>query len=167
MADSKTAPLSNDGASNAIAEKQLASGKAVALRLWDNEAPSDQKEETKRDYETVGYVLTGKAELYCDGKKTVLTTGDSWVVPRGSKHRYQILETFTAIEATSPPYGAGAEELASHPDEAKSDEKAEHESKMEHAKEVVAEIPRTSENITSNAPEKKRTPSEHIDLEKK
>jgi hypothetical protein len=29
--------------------------------------------------------------------------GDSWVVPKGSRHTYKIIETFTAVEATSPP----------------------------------------------------------------
>jgi hypothetical protein len=29
--------------------------------------------------------------------------GDSWIVPKGSHHTYKIIETFTAIEATSQP----------------------------------------------------------------
>ena len=29
--------------------------------------------------------------------------GDSWIVPKGSRHTHRILETFTAVEATSPP----------------------------------------------------------------
>jgi uncharacterized cupin superfamily protein len=33
----------------------------------------------------------------------VLEAGDSWLVPQGAEHTYAILETFTAIEATSPP----------------------------------------------------------------
>jgi quercetin dioxygenase-like cupin family protein len=32
-----------------------------------------------------------------------LEAGDSWVVPKGAKHSYKILESFTAVEATSPP----------------------------------------------------------------
>ncbi|CAN5492954.1 hypothetical protein BH11CYA1_BH11CYA1_12830 [soil metagenome] len=32
-----------------------------------------------------------------------LGPGDSWTVPKGSKHRYKILETFSAVETTSPP----------------------------------------------------------------
>jgi uncharacterized cupin superfamily protein len=33
----------------------------------------------------------------------LLEKGDSWVVPKGAQHTYKILETFTAVEATSPP----------------------------------------------------------------
>ncbi len=48
----------------ALGQKYLASGVHVAMRLWD-EKPGDeaQKPESRRDYETVGYVLAGRAEL--------------------------------------------------------------------------------------------------------
>jgi quercetin dioxygenase-like cupin family protein len=32
-----------------------------------------------------------------------LEPGASWLVPAGAEHSYRILETFTAVEATSPP----------------------------------------------------------------
>lgn len=32
-----------------------------------------------------------------------LDPGDSWVVNAGVRHRYRVIEPFTAIEATSPP----------------------------------------------------------------
>jgi len=56
-----------------------------------------------RDYETVGFVISGKAELEIEGQTVILEKGDSWVVPKGAKHTYKIIESFTAIEATSPP----------------------------------------------------------------
>jgi quercetin dioxygenase-like cupin family protein len=80
----------------------MVSGKAVSMRRWD-EAPGEAKPETERDYETVGYVLAGRAELRVEGQTLVLNAGDSWLVPKGSRHTYRILEPFTAIEATSPP----------------------------------------------------------------
>ncbi|HEY0459580.1 MAG TPA: cupin domain-containing protein [Pyrinomonadaceae bacterium] len=86
-----------------MGQKYLASGKSVAMRLWENEPPMDDKEPRTRDYETVGYCLEGKAELHLEGQVLTLAKGDSWVVPRGAMHTYKILETFTAIEATSPP----------------------------------------------------------------
>ncbi len=46
---------------------------------------------------------TGKAELEIEGQKIILEPGDSWLVPKNSSHTYRILETFTAVEATSPP----------------------------------------------------------------
>lgn len=33
----------------------------------------------------------------------MLEPGDSWVVPRGARHRYVVLDSFTALEATHPP----------------------------------------------------------------
>ena len=79
-----------------MGQKYLASGKRVSMHLWkpsrqDTNAPS------VRDYETVGYVITGRAET------VMLEAGDSWLVPPGAEHSYAILEPFTAIEATAPP----------------------------------------------------------------
>jgi quercetin dioxygenase-like cupin family protein len=95
--DSRNSPLGQQG------QKYLASGKQVAMRLWENESPSDAKEPVSRDYETVGFVIQGRAELHSEGQMVVLEPGNSWVVPKGARHAYKILETFTAVEATSPP----------------------------------------------------------------
>lgn len=84
-------------------QKYLASGKTVSMRLWEDEQPNEGKEATRRDYETVGYVIAGRAELHIEGQMVLLEPGDSWVVPKGSEHSYKILEAFTAVEATSPP----------------------------------------------------------------
>ena len=86
-----------------LGQKYLASGKSLAMRLWENEQPSEDKPPTARDYETVGYVINGRAELHIEGQKILLEPGDSWVVPKGANHTYKILEPFTAVEATSPP----------------------------------------------------------------
>lgn len=88
----------------ALGQKYLASGVHVAMRLWDEKPGEEgQKPESRRDYETVGYVLAGRAELHLEGQTVILAEGDSWVVPRGATHQYRILEPFKAIEATSPP----------------------------------------------------------------
>lgn len=84
-------------------EKYLASGKNIAMRMWENEKPSDKKPEVSRPYETVGYVIKGRAELHSEGQIVILEPGNSYVVPKGAKHTYKILETFTAVEATYPP----------------------------------------------------------------
>jgi quercetin dioxygenase-like cupin family protein len=81
----------------------LASGKRVAMRMWRDEQPQDQKPATVRDYETVGFVVAGRAELEIEGQTVRLEPGDSWLVPAGAEHSYRILEPFTAVEATSPP----------------------------------------------------------------
>lgn len=84
-------------------QKYLASGKSVSLRLWQDEPPGEPKPATRRDYETVGYVIAGRAELHTEGQMVRLEPGDSWVVPKGAEHSYRILEPFTAVEATAPP----------------------------------------------------------------
>lgn len=95
--DSATSPKGRSG------QKYLASGIHVAMRLWEKERPGDAAKATTRDYETVGYVIAGKAELHIEGQTLILEAGQSWVVPKGSSHAYKILDTFTAVEATSPP----------------------------------------------------------------
>ena len=81
----------------------LASGKRVAMRMWRDEEPGNAKPAARREYETVGFVVSGRAELDLEGQKLVLQAGDSWLVPAGAEHTYRIVERFTAIEATSPP----------------------------------------------------------------
>ena len=80
----------------------LASGKSASMRLW-RESPADRKLDSKRAYETIGYVIAGRAELYIEGQTILLEPGDSWVVPKGANHSYRILEDFEAVEATCPP----------------------------------------------------------------
>lgn len=86
-----------------MGQKYLASGKQVSMRLWENEQPDEPKAATQRDYETVGYVIEGRAELHLEGQIILLEPGNSWVVPQGASHSYKILEPFTAVEATCPP----------------------------------------------------------------
>jgi quercetin dioxygenase-like cupin family protein len=93
---SKTSPTGEMG------QKYLVDGKSVSMRMWDGQEPGDSKPEAKRDYETVGYVIEGRAELHLEGQKILLEPGDSWLVPKNASHTYNILEAFTAIEATSP-----------------------------------------------------------------
>jgi quercetin dioxygenase-like cupin family protein len=73
------------------------------MRLWERLPPDEPKAPSRRDYETVGYVIAGRAELHLEGQKIVLEAGDSWMVPRGAMHTYKVLEPFTAVEATHPP----------------------------------------------------------------
>jgi quercetin dioxygenase-like cupin family protein len=95
--DSRHSPHGPGGA------KYLASSVHVGMRLWEQEPPGEAKPESVRDYETVGYVISGRAELITEGQVVSLGPGDSWVVPMGARHAYRILEPFTAVEATHPP----------------------------------------------------------------
>lgn len=95
--DSRTSPVGASG------QKYLATGKSLSMRLWEDEQPGEAKPPSTREYETVGYVLKGKAELHLEGQVIKLEAGNSWVVPKGASHTYKILETFSAVEATHPP----------------------------------------------------------------
>ena len=95
--DSRHSPHGKDG------QIYLASGKIVSMRLWRDAPPAELKSPSRREYETVGYVIAGRAELHVEGQMVMLEEGASWVVPKGASHSYRILEPFTAVEATSPP----------------------------------------------------------------
>lgn len=86
-----------------MGQTYLATGVNLAMRLFEDVQPGEPKPEHARDYETVGYVIKGRAELHTEGQVVLLEPGNSWVVPRGAHHTYRILEPFTAVEATSPP----------------------------------------------------------------
>lgn len=85
-----------------MGQTHLAMSKNMAMRLWTEEA-SDLKPAARRDYETIGYVISGRAELHSEGQLVTLSEGDSWVVPKGAEHSYRILDKFTAVEVTHPP----------------------------------------------------------------
>jgi quercetin dioxygenase-like cupin family protein len=94
--DSAHSPVGAEG------QKHLAMSKSMAMRLWE-EQPGDRKPERTRDYETIGYVISGRAELVSEDQRVTLQPGDSWVVPKGARHSYHILENFKAVEVTHPP----------------------------------------------------------------
>jgi mannose-6-phosphate isomerase-like protein (cupin superfamily) len=102
---SRTSPRGDMG------QAYRASGKRVSMRLWRNEGPQSTPV-TERDYETVGYVISGRAELDIEGQTVRLEAGDSWLVPAGARHTYRILEPLTAVEATAPPAQVHGRDMA-------------------------------------------------------
>lgn len=104
MADTTVVKVSSEASPHGdMGQVYLASGKGISMRLWRNEPPGEAKPEVRREYETVGYVVSGRAELHLEGQKVLLEPGDSWLVPKHASHTYKILEPFTAVEATHPP----------------------------------------------------------------
>ncbi len=79
----------------------LAGGAHMSMRLWKDEAPQE-KAPHRSSYETLGYVIAGRAELTIEGQSVTLAPGDSYLVPANAEHAYRILEPFTALEAVSP-----------------------------------------------------------------
>jgi quercetin dioxygenase-like cupin family protein len=75
-----------------MGQRYLVAGKRVSMRLWDLEPGREVKLSTSRDYETVGYVISGSAKLELEGQILLLKEGDCWLVPAGAVHRYNIIE---------------------------------------------------------------------------
>ena len=93
---------SNDTSVGAEAEVTLAAGASMSMRLWRNEQPHDKRPH-RSPYETLGYVISGKAELVIEGQTVLLVPGCSWLVPANAEHTYKIIEGFTAVECNAPP----------------------------------------------------------------
>jgi hypothetical protein len=64
-----------------IGQKYLVSGKKVSMRIWKDIPPSDSKSPSQRAYETVGYVLKGRAELHIGTPVVMLKRG----LPAGAR----------------------------------------------------------------------------------
>jgi hypothetical protein len=48
------------------------------------------KAAAQREYEIVGNVIKGRAQLEIEGQTMLLEPGNSWAVPQGALHRYTI-----------------------------------------------------------------------------
>ena len=86
-----------------MGQKFLVAGKKMSMRLWEDVPQGEAAQPYARDYETLGYVIKGRARLEIEGQEIRLEPGDCWLVPPGAKHIYHIEEAFTAVEATAPP----------------------------------------------------------------
>src|SRR3981081_747784 len=86
----KTAPK------GAMGKTYLVTGKHRARRWGKKEAPRADDPPSRRDYETVGYVIAGRAELNLEGQTIHLAPGDSWLLPAHADTRYPIIEPVTA-----------------------------------------------------------------------
>jgi quercetin dioxygenase-like cupin family protein len=86
-----------------MGQRYLVAGKRLSMRIWIDEPGGKLKGPSSREYETVGYVISGSAKLDIEGQTLNLKRGDSWLVPASAMHHYTIIEPFTAVEATFPP----------------------------------------------------------------
>ena len=68
-----------------MGQKYLVAGKRVSMRLWIDEPGGKLKGPTSRDYETVGYVISGSAKLDLEGQTLNLKAGDFLVGPGRSQ----------------------------------------------------------------------------------
>ena len=59
-----------------MGQKYLVAGKRVSMRPWVEEPGVKLKAPTTRDYETVGYVISGSARVDLEGQTLNLKAGD-------------------------------------------------------------------------------------------
>lgn len=81
-----------------MGQRYLVAGKRVSMRLWIDEPGGKLKAPTSREYETVGYVISGSAKLDLEGQ----TLNQAWrLVARAS--REQCINTPSLSPLTAPP----------------------------------------------------------------
>jgi quercetin dioxygenase-like cupin family protein len=102
---SVTSPTGDEG------QVYLASGKRVSMRLWRDEEPTQDKPPRKHEYEVVGFVISGRAELIIEGQTVRLEPGDSWLVPADSEHSPSMVYTAT-LALRWMPDGMGPQQWA-------------------------------------------------------
>ena len=94
---------SDDAPTGPMGQRFLAATDTLGMRLWEDQQPGAAETPVSRDYETVGYVVSGRLEVTVGTTVLDLGPGDSWSVPRGAEHSYRVVDVLTAVEATSPP----------------------------------------------------------------
>jgi quercetin dioxygenase-like cupin family protein len=91
----------------------LVSGKRVSMRLWRDEAPTQDKPSHKHEYEVVGYVISGRAELEIEGQTIRLEPGDSWLVPPNAEGSVRARANKYRLSWDEPIQGHAACKMAS------------------------------------------------------
>ncbi len=81
----------------------LAQGERIGMRMWRNEEPKRRQAHDPLGARDGG--LRGERPRRIDRRRRDGDAGPRrfLLVPAGAEHTYRILETFTAVEATSPP----------------------------------------------------------------
>jgi mannose-6-phosphate isomerase-like protein (cupin superfamily) len=81
-------------------ERLMARGRHVALRLWERDPAGERRVAPDERNEHVAYVESGALIVtIADDPPVEVHAGDSYVVPVGAGHRYEVLEPTTVVEA--------------------------------------------------------------------
>jgi uncharacterized cupin superfamily protein len=85
-------------------ERLMARGRHVGLCLWERDPAGERRVAPDEDNEHVAYVESGALIVtIADDPPVELHAGDSFVVPAGMSHRFEVLEPATVVEAVCPP----------------------------------------------------------------
>jgi quercetin dioxygenase-like cupin family protein len=85
-------------------ERLMARGRRVALRRWERDPAGERSIPPDERNEHVAYVESGVLIVtIADDPPAELHPGDSFVVPVGARHRFEVLAPATVIEAVCRP----------------------------------------------------------------
>jgi quercetin dioxygenase-like cupin family protein len=90
--------------STTAAARVMARGRHIELRLWERDPAGERAFAPDEAREHVAYVQAGALIVSIgDGPPLEVHAGDSYVVPAGRSHRFEVLEPATVVEAISTP----------------------------------------------------------------
>jgi quercetin dioxygenase-like cupin family protein len=91
--------------STTAAARVMARGRHIELRRWERDPAGERSFAPDDAHEHVAYVQAG-ALIVSIGAEPPLEVhaGDSYVVPAGRSHRFEVLEPTTVVEAISPSH---------------------------------------------------------------
>jgi quercetin dioxygenase-like cupin family protein len=82
----------------------MARGRHIELRLWERDPAGERAFAPDESREHVAYVQSGALIVSIgNGPPLEVHAGDSYVVPAGRSHRFEVLEPATVVEAVSTP----------------------------------------------------------------
>ena len=89
--------------STTAAARVMARGRHIELRLWERDPAGERAFAPDEAREHVAYVQAGALIVSIgDDPPLEVHAGDSYVVPVGADHRFEVLEPAIVLEAISP-----------------------------------------------------------------
>ena len=88
--------------STTAAARVMARGRHIELRLWERDPAGERAFGPDEAREHVAYIQSGALIVSVgNGPPLEVHAGDSYVVPAGRSHRFEVLEPATVVEAVS------------------------------------------------------------------
>ena len=88
--------------STTAAARVMARGRHIELRLWERDPAGERAFAPDEAHEHVAYIQAGALIVSIGEDPPVeVRAGDSYVVPVGRGHRFEVLEPTTVVEAIS------------------------------------------------------------------
>lgn len=89
--------------STTAAARVMARGRRIELRLWERDPAGRRAYEPDDAHERVHYVQAGALIVLIGAEPPLeVHAGDSYVVPAGVGHSFEVLEPAVVVEAISP-----------------------------------------------------------------